>query len=230
MMDLQQSQSFYAWWSGRQRPYTKAEILADGAIHILGLVGAIAAGSILLTFALFETAPEAVPALSIYIGTLVVLLSCSMAFNMYPVSRTKMWLARLDQAAIFLFIAGSYTPFLSVISDTTSGALLMSFVWGASLVGVGLKLVMPRRSSKLAIPLYMAIGWSGILVFQSLAEQLPESTMWLILAGGITYSLGVIFHLWDTLKFQNVLWHVFVVAGASLHLWAVIDCMVVHRL
>jgi hemolysin III len=95
---------------------------------------------------------------------------------------------------------------------------------------VALKLIVPEKFGRMAIALYLAIGWSGILVFQSLAQTLPDSTLWLLLAGGVTYSAGIIFHLWEKLKFQNALWHVFVVAGASLHLLAVLDCMVFARL
>jgi hemolysin III len=166
----------------------------------------------------------------VYVGSLVAVLGVSLAYNLWPVSPVKMMLARFDQAAIFLFIAGTYTPFLAFLGATPVGILMTAFVWGASLVGIALKLIVPERFGRLAIVLYLAIGWSGILVFQSLAQLLPASTMWLLLAGGITYSLGVVFHLWERLKFQNALWHVFVVAGASLHLWAVIDCMVIHRL
>jgi hemolysin III len=220
----------YSWWSREQRPYTIGELVADGIVHGLGLAVAIAAGSVLLVCAIIETAPEAVPALLVYLGTLVAVLGVSMAYNLWPVSPIKRLLARFDQAAIFLFIAGSYTPFLAFLGGTTTGVLMTSFVWGASLVGVALKLIVPERFGRLAILLYLAIGWSGVLVFQSLALSLPQSTMWLLLAGGITYSLGIVFHLWERLKFQNALWHVFVVGGASLHLWAVIDCMVIHRL
>jgi hemolysin III len=141
-----------------------------------------------------------------------------------------MLLARFDQAAIFLFIAGTYTPFLAVLGGTTTGIVMTTFVWGASLVGIALKLIVPERFGRLAILLYLGIGWSGVFVYQSLAQTLPATTMWLLLAGGITYSCGIIFHLWEKLKFQNALWHVFVVAGASLHLWAVLDFMVIHRL
>jgi hemolysin III len=213
-----------------RRPYSTAEIVVDAVVHILGLIGAIAAGSILLTLALMHTAPEAFPALMLYVATLVVVLGVSLAFNMWPASPAKHFLARLDQAAIFLFIAGSYTPFLAVLGGTSSGIIMMSFVWGASLVGVALKLIVPQRFGRVAILLYLAIGWSGVLVFQALGQALPASTLWLLLAGGITYSAGIVFHLWEKLKFQNALWHVFVVAGASLHLWAVIDCMVIARL
>lgn len=213
-----------------RRAYSTAELVVDAAVHILGLVFAIAAGSILLAFALLHTAPEAFPALAVYVATLVVVLGVSLAFNLWPNTPAKNFLARLDQAAIFLFIAGSYTPFLAVIGGTPGGVIMMSLVWGASLVGVALKLIVPERFGRVAIVLYLAIGWSGVFVFQSLGQALPSSTLWLLLAGGITYSAGIVFHLWEKLKFQNALWHVFVVVGASLHLWAVIDCMVIARL
>ena len=227
MTDLQPS---YSWWSREQRPYTRLEMIVDAVVHVLGLLVALIAGSILLIYAILETAPEAVPALTLYLISFVTLFSVSMAYNLWPVTPVKMHLARFDQAAIFLFIAGTYTPFLAIIGGTTMGMLMTSFVWGASLVGIALKLIVPERFGRLAIVLYLAIGWSGLLVFQSLAKTLPDTTLWLLLAGGVTYSLGIIFHLWERLRFQNALWHVFVVGGASFHLWAVIDCMVIHRL
>ena len=213
-----------------RRPYTTAELVVDAAVHILGLVVAIAAGSVLLALSLLGTAPEAFPALLVYVSTLIVVLGVSLAFNLWPSTPVKHYLARLDQAAIFLFIAGSYTPFLAVLGGTSTGVVMMSLVCGASLVGVALKLIVPQRFGRVAIILYLAIGWSGVLVFQSLGQALPPSTLWLLLAGGVTYSAGIVFHLWEKLKFQNALWHVFVVAGASLHLWAVIDCMIIARL
>ena len=227
---MQKNSATYSWWSREQRPYTLAELIVDGAVHVFGLIVAIAAGSVLLAYAILETAPEAVPALAVYVGSLIVVLGVSLAYNLWPVSPVKKLLARFDQAAIFLFIAGTYTPFLAVLGGTTTGILMTTFVWGASLVGVALKLIVPERFGRLAIVLYLAIGWSGILVFQSLAQSLPPTTLWLLVAGGATYSMGIIFHLWEKLKFQNALWHVFVVTGASLHLWAVIDCMVIARL
>lgn len=220
----------YSWWSREQRPYSPAEMIADAAVHVFGLAIAIVAGSLLLALTLLHTAPEAFPALLVYVATLILVLGVSLAYNLWPVSPLKQHLARLDQAAIFLFIAGSYTPFLAVIGGTPMGAIMTSFVWGASLIGVALKLIVPQRFGRMAIALYLAIGWSGVLVFQSLAQTLPNSTLWLLLAGGVTYSAGIIFHLWEKLRFQNALWHVFVVAGASLHLLAVLDCMVFARL
>ncbi|MBJ6986876.1 MULTISPECIES: hemolysin III family protein [unclassified Devosia] len=213
-----------------RRRYSVGEMVADAVVHVLGLIVAIAAGSALLTLTAFETAPEAVPALSIYVGTLIFVLGVSLAYNLWPHNSWKHVWARLDQAAIFLFIAGSYTPFLAVLGNSTLGITMMAIVWGASLVGVALKLIVPERFGRVAIPLYLGIGWSGIFVFNALATALPPTTLWLLLAGGVAYSAGIIFHVWEKLRFQNALWHVFVVAGASLHLWAVIDCMIVARM
>ena len=218
------------WWT-RGRPFTLPELIADGVVHGIGIVVAVALGAVLLAFAGYETAPDELPALVLYVGSLLLVLSISLAFNLCPIaSPAKRTLARLDQAAIFLFIAGTYTPFLAVIGGTPAGQLLTVLVWGAALVGVALKLIVPEKFGRLAIILYLAIGWSGVLVFQTLASVLPPVSLWLVVAGGITYSAGIVFHLWDKLKFQNVLWHVFVVAGSICHLWAVFNVMVLSRL
>lgn len=212
------------------RPYTAHEVLFDAIVHSLGIVVAVCAGTTLLVVAAVKTAPEEVPALSIYVASLVALFVVSLAFNMVSVAPLKKFLARLDQAAIFLLIAGTYTPVLASLSGTPVGDTMLAMVWGASLVGIALKLFVPQHFGRLALLLYAGIGWSGIAVFQALAEALPHSTLWLLLAGGVAYTSGIIFHVWERLHFHNVLWHCFVVFGASLHLWAVLDCMVLRRL
>ena len=217
------------WWH-RGVPYSAPELFWDGVVHALGLVIAIVAGTALLAIAATETAPEQAPAVAIYVASLVVVLTVSLAFNLAPVNGVKRFLARLDQAAIFLLIAGTYTPVLALLSGTSLGDTAMIIVWGGAIIGIALKLLVPEHFGRLALALYLGIGWSGVLVFQSLAAALPTSTMWLLLAGGVTYSLGVIFHLWEKLKFHNVVWHCFVVAGATLHLWAIYDCMVFARI
>jgi hemolysin III len=217
----------HGWWR-RKEPYSKLEIACDIAIHCLGIAVAAIAGGALLFLAATRTAPAELPAIAIYVSSLVTLLLASLAFNVAPVAPIKRFLARLDQAAIFLLIAGTYTPVLAMLSGT--GPTMLVLVWGASLVGIALKLFVPERFGRIALALYAAVGWSGIVVFKSLAEALPPSTLGLLLAGGVAYSSGIIFHLWQTLRFHNALWHCFVVLGASLHLWAIIDCMVLRRL
>jgi hemolysin III len=212
-----------------RRP-SPAELIADGIVHGIGLTGGLVAGTALLVLALVKTAPDAFPALLVYVASFVGLFGISAAFNLWPVSPVKAWLARFDQAAIFLFIAGTYTPFLALIGGTPRVGLLTALVWGASIVGVALKLVVPQKFGRLAILLYLAIGWSGVLVFHALASELPRLSIWLIVAGGIVYSVGIIFHLCDRLKFRTAVWHGFVVVAAALHFVAILDCVVISRL
>jgi hemolysin III len=190
---------------------------------------AIGLGGLLLVAAGLDTAPDELPMLIVYVGSLLAVLSISMAFNLAPVSPLKRVLARLDQAAIFLLIAGTYTPLLTLLADRTLGDVLLAFVWGGAIVGIALKLLVPQHFGRLAILLYLGIGFSGVAVFNSLAQAFPPSTLWLVAAGGVAYTSGIIFHLWERLHFHNVLWHCFVVLGATLHLWAVLDCMVLQR-
>lgn len=218
------------WWT-RGRPFSMAELIADGIVHAVGILVAVALGAVLLAFAAYETAPEELPALVLYVGSLLAVLGISLAFNLCPIdSRAKRTLARLDQAAIFLFIAGTYTPFLVLLGATPFSIGLGVLIWGAALTGMLLKLLIPQRFGRGAIILYLGIGWSGVLMLQGLAAHLPPASLWLLVGGGLAYSVGVIFHLWERLNFHNALWHGFVVVGASLHLISVLDCMVLSRL
>lgn len=217
------------WWH-RSRPFTLAELVADSIVHAVGIAFAVSLGTVLVVFAAIGPARPELPAIVIYLASLLTVLVASLIFNVAPVSGFKKFMARLDQAAIFLFIAGSYTPFLAVLGQANGATLLSVVVWGAALVGIALKLIVPEKFGRLAVLLYLGIGWSGVLVFHALATVLPPVTLWLLVAGGVTYSAGIVFHLWERLKFQNVLWHCFVVAGAILHLWAIFDCMVLSRL
>jgi hemolysin III len=208
------------WWH-KGRGASLGELIADGIVHGVGLVNALVFGTLIVVFAVIEGVPE-LPALIVYIASLVVVLSVSLAYNLAPISPLKRVLARFDQAAIFLFIAGTYTPFIAVMGGSEDATLLMTLIWGASLIGVALKLIVPHRFGRMALPLYLGIGWSGALVFSTLARTLPVASLWLVVAGGIVYSLGIVFHLWERLKFQNALWHAFVVCGATLHLVAIL--------
>jgi hemolysin III len=217
------------WWH-RGKPYSRQELVWDAVVHALGLLITVALGGLLLAAAGLSTAPSALPVLVIYVASLFAVLSISLAFNLTPVSPLKRLLARLDQAAIFLLIAGTYTPLLTLLSDEQVGGLLLALVWGGAVVGIALKLLVPQHFGRFAILLYVAIGFSGVAVFNSLAEAFPAGTIWLVAAGGVAYTSGIIFHLWERLSFHNVLWHCFVVLGATLHLWAILDAMVLSRL
>lgn len=211
------------------RRITRAELLADGIVHAIGIVFAITAGAVLLWLAAGRTAVAEYIATIFYVVSLLTVLSVSCAYNLWPASRAKWILRRFDHSAIYLLIAGTYTPLLAQLEGTTAG-LMLTLVWSAAIAGIVLKLRFPGRFDRAAIGFYLAIGWSGIVVAGDLAQIVPQSTIWYITAGGICYSAGVIFFVWRSLRFQSAVWHGFVVSGAGLHLAAMMDLLVVHRL
>jgi hemolysin III len=209
---------------------SRAELIADGVVHVIGILIAIAAGSALLAYAFGHAGPGEYIALIFYLSSLLTVLCVSCAYNLWPHSPVKWVLRRADHAAIYLLIAGTYTPFLVNIQDPLASWTLIGVVWGGALMGMAVKLFLPGRFDGLAVAFYLGIGWSGVMMIRSLADVLPETTIWLIAAGGIAYSSGVIFFVWRSLRFQSALWHGFVVAGATFHLAAMTDFMVVTRL
>jgi hemolysin III len=147
----------------------------------------------------------------------------SATYNLWPVSRTKWVLRRFDHSAIYVLIAATYTPFIMELSDSVTALALLVGVWCVAIFGIVLKLGWPGRFDKLAVGLYLALGWSGMILYHSVVGALPKPVLWLVLAGGALYSLGVIFHSWRRLRFQNVIWHCFVLLGAACHYTAVMD-------
>lgn len=210
--------------------YSRAELIADGVVHAVGIVFAMSAGSILLAFSVFHAGPWEYVAVIFYVASLLTVLSISLAYNLWPVSKAKWVLRRFDHAGIYLLIAGTYTPFVAQLESGVTAGLMSAVIWSAAIAGIAVKLLLPGRFDRLAVVFYLAMGWSGVMFAQPLLATLPTSTIWLILAGGIVYSSGIVFFAWQSLRFQSALWHGCVVTGAALHLAAVIDCLVVNRI
>jgi hemolysin III len=120
-------------------------------------------------------------------------------------------------------IAATYTPFIAQMKHSIFAVAVLTGVWCVAIVGIVIKLVFPGRFDRLAIGLYLAMGWSGFMVYDTGMSSLPATALWLIAAGGVLYSLGVIFHAWHRLRFQNAIWHSFVLLGAACHYTAVLD-------
>lgn len=211
--------------------YSRAERLADGIVHMVGIVLAAVAGSVLLVFAASRAHPGEYLAAVLFVVSLLTVLSVSLAYNLWPVSSPAKWvLRRFDHSAIYLLIAATYTPFLAQLEGSPLAPWMIAFVWTAAAGGIALKVFMPGRFDRLAVLFYLAIGWSGVILAGSLVNTLPPTSVSLLIAGGLVYSLGVIFYVWKRLRFHNALWHGFVVTAACLHLTALADCMVFARL
>jgi hemolysin III len=209
--------------------YSRAELIADGVVHAVGIVLAIAAGSAMLALAAFHAGPGEYVAAVFYVASLATVLSVSLAYNLWPVTSPAKWvLRRFDHSGIYLLIAGTYTPFLAQLA-TAAADWMIAMVWTAAAAGIAVKVLLPGRFDRLAVVFYLAIGWSGLVLAVPLVHALPTTTLALVVAGGIVYSCGVVFFAWQGLRFHNALWHGFVVTGAGLHLAAMMDCLVISR-
>src|SRR4029450_6976661 len=193
--------------------YDRTEVIADGLVHALGLALGLA-GVLILLVQVSAQAPARITAALIYGAGPLTVLCLSAIYNLWPISPTKGVLRRFDHAAIYLLIASTYTPFLTHIADPAASRLLIG-VWLVACAGMILKLTYPARFERLSILLYLGLGWSGVLIYERVIVSLSPATVWLLAVGGVLYSAGVLFHLWERLRFHNALWHAFVLAAGA---------------
>ena len=208
--------------------YSRAEIIADGVVHALGVKLALVGVVLMTVFAAERAGPLEMTGIAIYSFGLVSVLTVSAVYNLWPVSRTKWILRRFDHAAIYLLIAGTYTPFLTQVEGADAWPLV-ALLWSAAAMGIVIKLALPGRFDRAAILLYVAMGWSGVLGGEAMFSALTPTTLILIVAGGLTYTVGIVFHVWESLRFHNAVWHAFVLAASACLWFAVFDCMVLAK-
>jgi hemolysin III len=201
--------------------YDRGEIVADGIVHAIGLALGLAGGGALIAMAAHSGDRARLVAVAIYLAGLLAMLGFSAVYNLWPVTPVKWWLRRLDHSAIYLMIAATYTAFLLPMQSLVAAALL-GVNWLAALAGTALKLAWPFRFDRTSVAVYLVMGWSGLIALRPMAEGLPRITVALIVIGGVLYSGGVIFHVWRRLRFQNAIWHGFVLAAALCHYAAVL--------
>ena len=203
--------------------YDRAELIADGIVHGIGVFGGLVAATVLIVLTAIYTSPFEVAVVSVYAAGLLAMLVLSATYNLWPISRAKWLLRRFDHSAIYVLIAATYTPFIMEVKDSIFAVALLIGVWCVAIVGIVLKLGLPGRFDRLSVGLYLAMGWSGFMLYDAVVAVLPAMALWCVIAGGALYSLGVIFHAWQRLRFQNVIWHSFVLLGAACHYTAVLD-------
>lgn len=206
--------------------YTLSERVADGVIHAIGVAGSLVATSIVLTLAIPSLPTQSTVTLVVYGLAMIAMFSFSAAYHLIPVPHWKNGLRRLDKAAIFFKIAGTYTPFAAVSLGGFLGFGLLGVVWTVALFGAFAMLFLRRGLRGYSIVLYLGLGWSVVAVIQPLSASVPLTAMILLGIGGALYSIGVVFHLWQRLPYQNAIWHFFVLAAASCHYAAIVDSVV----
>lgn len=201
--------------------YSRAEQRSDAAVHLAGVLFALVAVPVLVVLSARWSGDRlTVTAAAIYGFSLIAMVCCSAAYHMAPLPAWKDTLRRADQSAIYIKIAGTYTPF-AVLTGSHAGYFLTA-LWGAAMLGASLIVFSPGRVRWLSLALYLAMGWAGMLAGGSMLGALTPTAYALILAGGGLYTLGVVFFLWERLPFHNTIWHVFVLAASAIVYSAVV--------
>lgn len=200
--------------------YTRAERLSDAAVHGVALVAALAAVPVLITLAVVWRGDTAsVVGVSIYGVTLIAMILCSALYNGLASPAWGTVLQRLDHTAIYFKIAGTFTPF-SLLSGG-QGAWVLTGVWGAAFAGSGLRSFGGPRWKWVTFGLYLAMGWIGTVLGWPLMSELSAPVVMLIVTGGLLYTAGTVFLIWDQLPFHNTIWHLFVMTATAVFFSAI---------
>ena len=189
-------------------------------MHVLGITGSIAAFSSIYVYA-FQVLPAPLNiALVIYGITVVALFIFSACYHLTPYPEQKPFLRLCDQSAIFMKIAGSYTPIV-VIIGTPWAYILLALIWSAAIVGSVSKFAKNEMLDRHTVLIFLAMGWASLLLVWPMFEAMETQDALLIVLGGLVYSVGVFFYQWDGLKYQNAIWHAFVLVASMIHLYAI---------
>ena len=201
--------------------YTRGEEIANSLTHGLGFLLSIAGLAILVTFAALRADAWTVTADAIFGASMVLLYGSSTLYHSLRAPRLKHGVRVVDHVAIFLLIAGTYTPFMLVSLRGPWGWSLFGVVWALAAAGTALKVFFTGRFRVLSTLVYLFMGWLVIVAIKPLVEALPRLSLIMLFAGGIAYSLGTVFYLWKRLPYHHAVWHLFVLAGSICHFFAV---------
>ncbi len=212
--DMEAVEQLRAYWG---RNYSAGEVASDAIVHSLAILMGLVGFSYLITHVANFRSPAELMAVTVYAVGFFAMLGCSLAYNMWPMSRTKLWLRRFDHSAIYIMIAGTCTAFLSQIESAAWSIPLIAAIWTGALVGVGAKLLAPGRFEGALLALYLGLGWVCIIGIVPIWRALPASSLVLLIIGGALYTGGVVFYRWEALRYHNTIWHGFVAVAAACH-------------
>lgn len=202
--------------------YTPGEEIANALTHGLGVLAAAAGLVVLLRRALQSGRAVAVVAAAVFGVTVLLLFAASTLYHAIPEGRATSWLRLLDHAAIYLLIAGTYTPFTLITLRGAWGWSIFGAVWVLALLGLAGQAGLLRRRRWIEVILYLVMGWVVIVALKPLVAALPPAGLALLVAGGMAYTVGVAFYLWRSLPYHHAVWHLFVLAGAACHFLAIL--------
>ncbi|WP_410013608.1 PAQR family membrane homeostasis protein TrhA [Sodalis sp. C49] len=202
--------------------YSLAEEIANSISHGIGLIFGIVGLVLLLVQAGHVGADvTAITSYSLYGGSMILLFLASTLYHAIPHPPAKRWLKKMDHCAIYLLIAGTYTPFLLVGLASPLAKGLMVVIWSMALLGVVFKLAFAHRFEVISLITYLTMGWLSLVVIYQLAQRLPVGGLTLLAVGGLVYTVGVIFYACNRIPFNHAIWHGFVLGGSVCHFLAI---------
>ncbi len=208
--------------SARERTQSRGEEIANSVSHGVGLLAAVVAAPVLVLSAVRQDGAARIVGASVFAATMVLLYLTSTLYHALPRNRVKQVFQVLDHAAIFLMIAGTYTPFTLGVLRGTWGWTLFVLVWGLALAGLVLTAVGGARYPKLRMGLYLAMGWLILVAVKPLWLRMPPWGLFWLFAGGFAYTVGVAFYAVKRVSYNHFVWHLFVIAGTACHFIAVL--------
>jgi hemolysin III len=201
--------------------YSFGEEVAHALTHGIGAIASIVALVVMVLWAQRFGDTWHIVSASIYGASLILLYTASTLYHALPWPRFKNFFQHLDHAAIYLLIAGTYTPFLLINLRGPWGWSLLALVWSIAILGVVIELALKERKKWLSLTLYLGLGWMALIAIKPMLDQVDGNGLLLLLAGGLAYSFGVIFYVWKSLKYHHAVWHLFVLGGSVLHFFSV---------
>lgn len=201
--------------------YSFGEEVANAVTHGIGALLSIAALVIMVAFAVLDGDPWLITSVSIYGATLILLYTSSTLYHATAVPAAKTILQKIDHATIFLLIAGTYTPFLLVNLRDSWGWTLFGLVWGFALFGVVFEFGWTHKSRKISLALYLGMGWIILIAIGPMLDNVATGGLLLLLLGGLSYTLGVVFYVRTSMSYHHAIWHLFVLLGSVLHFFSV---------
>ncbi len=204
------------------RTLSLGEEIFNSITHGIGTLLSIAALAVLVVYASIRGNAWHVVSFSIFGSTMVLLYLSSTLYHSFTKEKIKNLFARFDHAAIFLLIAGTYTPFVLTTLRGALGWTLFGIIWGLAIAGVVIRSIYLTRFRKLMVGIYLAMGWMFLMAVVPMVKSLPATSLIFLFLGGVFYSVGVIFYAWRNLKYGHGIWHLFVLAGSIMHFFSVL--------
>lgn len=202
--------------------FTKKEEIFNAITHGIGVLLSITALVFLIVFSVKEGTAWHTVTFTIYGATMLLLYLSSTLVHSFPKGKVKDLFEIFDHSSIYLFIAGTYTPFTLIVINGALGWTLLGIIWGIAIIGVVFKSFFTKRFLYLSTILYITMGWLIVIAWKPLAITLPSQGLQLLILGGILYTVGTIFYMWRGFLYHHAVWHLFVLAGSIAHFFAIL--------